>query len=73
MSRELFAALQRVRESGISILPVEQNALQSLALANRAYLLENGRIVGAGRASDLARDSAVRRAYLGEADAVSDE
>jgi branched-chain amino acid transport system ATP-binding protein len=73
MCRELFAALERVRVSGIGILLVEQNAAQSLALADRAYLLENGRIVGAGRASDLERDPAVRRAYLGAGDAPSEE
>ena len=62
---ELFRALEHIRGAGISVLLVEQNARRSLAIADRGYLIENGRIVGSGRASDLARDPAVRRAYLG--------
>jgi len=63
--KELFAALARVRELGVGVLLVEQNAAQSLAIADRGYLLENGRIVGQGAARDLQSDPAVRRAYLG--------
>ena len=62
---ELFRALEHIRGAGISVLLVEQNARRSLAIADRGYLIENGRIVGSGRASGLARDPAVRRAYLG--------
>jgi branched-chain amino acid transport system ATP-binding protein len=72
VSKELFAALARVRETGVSILLVEQNALQGLALADRAYLLENGRIVGTGRAAELQRDPAIRRAYLGVGEAIDE-
>ncbi len=64
---ELFRALERIRGDGISVLLVEQNAKRSLAIADRGYLIENGRVVGAGRAADLARDPAVQRAYLGGA------
>ncbi len=64
---ELFRALGRIRGDGISVLLVEQNARRSLAIADRGYLIENGRIVGTGRASDLASDPAVQRAYLGGA------
>jgi len=71
MCKELFAALARIRESGVSVLLVEQNARQSLAIADRGYLIETGRIVGEGRASDLRDDPAVRRAYLGGAGAVA--
>ncbi len=67
MSKELFGALGRIRESGVSVLLVEQNARQSLAIADRGYLIETGRIVGEGRAADLRDDPAVRRAYLGGA------
>ncbi|NNM70966.1 ABC transporter ATP-binding protein [Enterovirga aerilata] len=67
MSGELFAALGRVRETGIGVLLVEQNARRSLAIADRAYLIETGRIVGEGPAARLRDDPAVRRAYLGEA------
>ena len=62
---ELFRALERIRGDGISVLLVEQNARKSLAVADRGYLIENGRIVGSGRAADLAGDPAVQRAYLG--------
>jgi len=64
---ELFRALQRIRADGISVLLVEQNARRSLAIADRGYLIENGRIVGTGPAAGLARDPAVQRAYLGGA------
>ena len=67
MCGELFGALHRVRETGIGVLIVEQNARRALALADRAYLLETGRIVGAGPAATLKDDPAVCRAYLGEA------
>ncbi len=63
--RELFAALRRIRDAGVGLLLVEQNAQESLAIADRGYLLENGRIVGAGTAAALKSDPAVRRAYLG--------
>ena len=65
MVRELFAALRRVRETGVGLLLVEQNAQESLALADRGYLIENGKIVGSGTALALKSDPAVRRAYLG--------
>jgi branched-chain amino acid transport system ATP-binding protein len=63
--RELFSALRQVRETGVGLLLVEQNARESLALADRGYLIENGRIVGSGAARALQSDPAVRRAYLG--------
>jgi len=63
--KELFGALRRVRDAGIGILLVEQNAKRALAVADRGYLLENGRIVGTGRAQDLRNDLSVQRAYLG--------
>ncbi len=62
---ELFAALARVRETGVSILLVEQNARQGLRIADRGYLIETGRIVGEGAAAVLKDDPAVQRAYLG--------
>jgi branched-chain amino acid transport system ATP-binding protein len=63
--RELFAALRTVCESGVGLLLVEQNARGSLAIANRGYLIENGKIVGSGTAAALMSDNAVRHAYLG--------
>lgn len=68
MCGELFAALTRIREGGIGVLLVEQNARRSLAIADRGYLIENGRIVGSGSATDLKDDPAVQRAYLGLAE-----
>jgi branched-chain amino acid transport system ATP-binding protein len=62
---ELFRTLARVRAGGIGMLLVEQNARRGLAIADRGYLLENGRIVGQGDAAALRNDPAVQRAYLG--------
>jgi len=65
MVGELFKALARVRDAGVSVLIVEQNAKRSLALSHRGYLLEQGAIVGEGSAAELLRSEAVRKAYLG--------
>lgn len=65
MSVELFRAVKRIRDLGIGVLMVEQNANLSLSLADRGYVLETGRIVGQGSASALQDDPAVQRAYLG--------
>lgn len=62
---ELFSALSRIRDTGLGILLVEQNAKRSLEIADRGYLIENGRIVGEGSAASLRDDPAVQRAYLG--------
>ncbi|MDT3678997.1 MAG: ABC transporter ATP-binding protein [Burkholderiaceae bacterium] len=63
--KELFRVLERVKETGVSILLVEQNARRSLAIADRGYVLENGRIAGEGQARQLLDDPAVQSAYLG--------
>jgi branched-chain amino acid transport system ATP-binding protein len=64
--RELFAILRAVNErERMSMLLVEQNAAMALELADRAYLIETGRIVLSGSADELRRDDSVRRAYLG--------
>ena len=65
LCKELFRILTVVRETGIGILLVEQNAKLSLAIADRGYLLENARIVGENTASRLMTDPAVQKAYLG--------
>jgi branched-chain amino acid transport system ATP-binding protein len=65
--REVFASLVRIRATGVAVLLVEQNAKQSLAIADCGYLMENGRIAGHGSAKALADDPAVRHAYLGGA------
>jgi branched-chain amino acid transport system ATP-binding protein len=62
---EMFALIGRLNRDGLAILLVEQNVVQSLAVAHRAYVLENGRIALSGKADDLAQDPALRRSYLG--------
>ena len=62
---ELFRSLKDVKETGVGIFLVEQNAKQSLAIADRGYLLDNGHITGADTATALASDEAVINAYLG--------
>ncbi len=64
--REIFAIMRQIiAAEGTSILVVEQNASLALAIAERAYLLETGRIVMSGLAADIRKDEAVRRSYLG--------
>ena len=62
---QIFDLIVSLREAGTSVLLVEQNAFLTLARADRAYVLEHGRIVLEGPASDLARDERVRAVYLG--------
>ena len=63
--KEIFAIIQELHESGITILLVEQNAKMALAVSDRAYVLETGTISMEGCAADLAADDRVRKAYLG--------
>jgi ABC-type branched-subunit amino acid transport system ATPase component len=66
LAAELFTALERIARRGeTSILMVEQNARRALKMADRAYLLALGRIVGEGPAAALAQDKAVAESYLG--------
>jgi branched-chain amino acid transport system ATP-binding protein len=65
--REVFAALKAIRELGVTILLVEQNVPHALALADRGYVLETGRVTLEGRCADLAKDPRVRQQFLGEA------
>ena len=62
---EVFDVLRGLAAEHVTILLVEQLATRALALADRAYILETGRIVKTGNASDLARDPEVTAAYLG--------
>ncbi len=62
---ELFALIGRLNAEGLSVLLVEQNVAQSLAIARRAYVLENGAIRFAGAPDDLLASDELRRAYLG--------
>ena len=63
---ELFQVLHEVRNRGITILLVEQNVWQTLNKADRAYVIETGRIVLSGKANDLMDEEDVRNAYFGE-------
>ncbi len=62
---EMFALIRRINQEGQSILLMEQNAVQTLAIANRAYLIENGVVAMQGPAQELARDPDLRKNYLG--------
>jgi branched-chain amino acid transport system ATP-binding protein len=62
---EMFTLVRRLNAEGQSILLMEQNAVQTLAIAHRAYIIENGQVAMQGRAEDLARDPELRRNYLG--------
>jgi branched-chain amino acid transport system ATP-binding protein len=63
--KETFETLEKMRDGGVTILIVEQNAAMTLRLADRAYVLERGRVSIEGRAEDLAKDDRIRKAYLG--------
>jgi branched-chain amino acid transport system ATP-binding protein len=62
---QVLAAIRALKAGGLTILLVEQNARAALAIADRAYVLETGRIALSGSASDISRDPRVREAYLG--------
>jgi ABC-type branched-subunit amino acid transport system ATPase component len=65
MVDEVFRAIEEIHQDGTTILLVEQNALRALAIADRAYVIETGRILLTGSGDDLLHNPAVRRAYLG--------
>jgi branched-chain amino acid transport system ATP-binding protein len=62
---QIFAVIRQLQQEGVTILLVEQNAHAALGIADRAYVIETGRIVLAGTGRELASNDAVRRAYLG--------
>lgn len=63
---EIFSIIQDISSGGTTVLLVEQNAKKALSIANRAYVLETGKIVMNGDADNLLHDPAIRTAYLGE-------
>ena len=63
---EIFDIIKQVSASGTTVLLVEQNAKKALSIADRGYVLETGKIVKEGKASDLLNDEAVKKAYLGD-------
>ena len=64
VAKELFRTLAEIRSQGVTVLLVEQNVQQSLRLADRAYVLESGRVVLEGTSADLLENTDVKRAYL---------
>jgi branched-chain amino acid transport system ATP-binding protein len=63
--KEMFQIIQNLREQGITILLIEQNVRQTLEIADRAYVLENGRLCLQGNCDELLKSDHVRKAYLG--------
>jgi branched-chain amino acid transport system ATP-binding protein len=63
--RQIFAIIAQVRDQGTTVLLVEQNAHQALNLADRAYVLETGKITKSGTGKELLADASIREAYLG--------
>ncbi len=62
---DILAAVTRIRDLGVTVLLVEQRLAEALEIADRAYVLQTGRVVMSGPAKEIASDTAVRRAYLG--------
>lgn len=63
---EIFDIIESISKSGTTVLLVEQNAKKALSIADRAYVLETGKIVTSGKASELLEDDSINKAYLGE-------
>ncbi len=64
--REVFAVIRQLKDDGVTIFLVEQNAVAALEIADRAYVMETGEIIMEGEAADLIQNPEVRRAYLGK-------
>jgi len=62
---EMFSLIRKLNEEGLSIFLVEQNVMQSLEIANRAYVIENGQVVLSGAADELIDDPELKKSYLG--------
>ena len=63
--QEIFEMIRRINAEGVTILLVEQNVIQTLAMCNRAYVLENGRIILEGTGTELMENDQVKEAFLG--------
>lgn len=63
---EVFSIIEEIHKAGITVMLNEQNARMALAIADRAYVLETGKITISGKARDLLQDERIRRAYLGQ-------
>lgn len=67
LKMEIFAAIQKIRHTGVAILMAEQDAQSALHIADRAYVLEHGHVAQEGSAKSLSQDDHIRRIYLGVA------
>ena len=65
LTQEIFRLASKIHEEGITILMVEQNVKQTLAICDRAYVLENGRVVLEGKGKELLENEKVKQAFLG--------
>lgn len=63
----IFDMIKKINEQGVTVLLIEQNANMALQVSQRAYVLENGLVSMSGKASDIANDPMVKKAYLGMA------
>lgn len=63
--KQIFSIIQEINKTGTTVLLVEQNAHMALSIADRAYVLETGKIVLSGKADELASSKEVQKAYLG--------
>ena len=65
LSKVIYEVIGQINHSGVTILLIEQNVRMALELANRAYVVENGRIVKQGDSRNMLNDQHIREAYLG--------
>lgn len=63
--QQMFEMIEEINKQGVTVLLVEQNVRAALELAQRAYVIENGRIAGEGKGDDLLSFESIRSAYLG--------
>ncbi|MEM5790112.1 MAG: branched-chain amino acid ABC transporter ATP-binding protein, partial [Syntrophobacteraceae bacterium] len=65
LTQEIFRLARKIHEQGLTILMVEQNVKQTLGICDRAYVLENGKIVLEGKGKELLENEKVKQAFLG--------
>ena len=63
--QQMFLMIEKINKQGVTVLLVEQNVRAALELAQRAYVIENGRIIGEGKGDSLLSFESIRAAYLG--------
>ena len=64
--KDIFAIIRQIKEAGVNVLLIEQNAKAALEISDYAYVMETGRIAMAGPGKELLTDDRVKKAYLGE-------